>query len=213
MTRALLTVAVLACTGLAGAGTPKNPETVVRETADALFGALDADRAKYTADPSKAEVLVERILLPNFDTPYAARLVLAKHWRIATPEQQERFQKAFIRFLTRSYSKSVVGFTRERLTIHPTRGADDPKATTVQTEIARAEGGPIPVDYVLRQTPEGWKVFDVVIEGISYIRNYRQSFGEEIEREGRGDPQRGLTALIERLETGKVVPVPVKGAK
>lgn len=193
----LLTAPVLATTPAAG------PEAVVKETAAAMFDALDANAAALKADPDKVQPLVERILLPKFEVDYAARLVLGNHWRSATPEQQQRFQTAFVRFLTRTYGRAIVSFKRDQLSFLPLRGPLDPKRTTVQTEVARASGAPIPVDYVLRQTPDGWKVFDVVIEGISYVRNYRTSFGEEIEREGRGDPAKGLESLIKRLETAK----------
>jgi phospholipid transport system substrate-binding protein len=179
------------------------PEAVVKATAAAMFDALDANSAMLKADPDKVQPLVERILLPNFEVDYAARLVLGNHWRSATPEQQQRFQTAFVRFLTRTYGKAIVTFKRDQLSFLPLRGPLDPKRTTVQTEVARASGAPIPVDYVLRQTPDGWKVFDVVIEGISYVRNYRTSFAEEIEREGRGDAAKGLESLIKRLETAK----------
>lgn len=194
-----LIVALFAAPALAAAG----PEQVVKETAAAMFDALDANAAALKADPAKVEPLVERILLPNFEVDYAARLVLANHWRTASPEQQQRFQSAFVHFLTRTYGKAIVGFKREQLVFLPQRGPVDPKRTTVQTEVARASGAPIPVDYVLRETPQGWKVFDVVIEGISYVRNYRTSFGEEIEREGKGDPRKGLDALIARLESAQ----------
>lgn len=183
------------------------PEALVKGTAEAMFDALDANAAALKADPSKVEPLVAKILLPNFEVDYAARLVLGNHWRTATPAQRQRFQAAFVKFLTRTYGKAIVGFKREQLNFLPLRGPVDPKRTTVQTEIARASGAPIPVDYVLRQTPSGWRVFDVVIEGISYVRNYRTSFGEEIEREGKGDPVKGLDALIKRLESVKPEPV------
>lgn len=178
------------------------PQEVVEKTADRMFTALDQNRALLQADADQVIPLVEQILLPNFEVDYATRLVLAAHWRNATPDQQQRFQKAFIAFLTRTYGKAVVGFERDRLKFLPMRGVIDPKRTIVQTEIARAGGAPIPVDYVLRQTPQGWKVFDLVIEGISYVRNYRQSFADEIDREGRGDPGKGIEAVIKRLETG-----------
>lgn len=194
-----LLAALLTLPALAAAG----PEQVVKDTAAAMFDALDANAAALKVDPLKVEPLVEKILLPNFEVDYAARLVLGIHWRSATPEQQQRFQTAFVRFLTRTYGKAIVTFKREQLTFLPLRGAPDPKRTTVQTQVARASGAPIPVDYVLRQTAQGWKVFDVVIEGISYVRNYRTSFGEEIEREGRGDPRKGLESLITRLESAK----------
>lgn len=193
----LLAAPALATTPGAG------PEAVVKATAAAMFDALDANSAMLKADPDKVQPLVERILLPNFEVDYAARLVLGNHWRSATPEQQQRFQTAFVRFLTRTYGKAIVSFKRDQLSFLPLRGPLDPKRTTVQTEVARASGAPIPVDYVLRQTPDGWKVFDVVIEGISYVRNYRTSFAEEIEREGRGDAAMGLESLIKRLENAK----------
>lgn len=211
--RRFAVAAVLACGALAEAAavvippTPADyakmgPEEVVKSTADRMFTALDQNRVALKADASKVTPLVEQILIPNFDVDYATRLVLANNWRLATPEQQVRFQKAFVAFLTRTYGKAIVGFERDRLKFLPMRGPVDPKRTSVYTEIARAGGAPTPVDYVLRQTPQGWKVFDLVIEGISYIRNYRQSFADEIEREGRGDASKGIEAVIKRLETG-----------
>ena len=178
------------------------PEKVIESTADRMFTALDLNRAALTADANAVSPLVEQILLPNFDVDYAPRLVLAANWRAATPDQQVRLQKAFIAFLTRTYGKAIVSFQRDRLKILPLRGVVDPKRTIVQTEIARAGGAPTPVDYVLRQTPQGWKVFDLVVEGISYVRNYRQSFADEIEQQGRGDASKGIEAVIARLEAG-----------
>ena len=194
--------AAAAATAPVAAASTMGPEELVRITADRMFTALDKNRAALTADSSKVAPLVDQILIPNFDVDYATRLVLASYWRSATPAQQQRFQKAFVSFLTRTYGKAVVGFERDRLKFLPMRGPLDPKRTFVQTEISRSSGGPIPVDYVLRQTPQGWKVFDLVIEGISYIRNYRQSFADEIEDQGRGDASKGIDAVIARLEAG-----------
>jgi phospholipid transport system substrate-binding protein len=199
--RALALLALLVA--LPAAAGPAGPEEVVKETAAAMFDALDANAAALKADPTRVEPLVEKILLPHFEVDYAARLVLANNWKLATPEQRQRFQKAFVRFLMRTYGKAIVTFKREQLTFLPMRGPVDPKRTIVQTSIERASGAAVPVDYVLRQTPQGWMVFDVVIEGISYVRNYRTSFGEEIEREGKGDPAKGIEALITRLESVK----------
>lgn len=194
----LLTALVAA---MAFAQPAPGPEEVVRSTADAMFKALDANAAALKADPNNIQALVESILLPNFETDYATRLVLGNHWRNATPAQQLRFQQAFVSSLSRTYGKAIINFKREQFSFQPLRGPIDPKRTTVQTTIARDSGDLIPVDYVLRLTPHGWKVFDVVIEGISYVRNYRSSFGEQIDREGRGDPGKGIEALITRLES------------
>jgi phospholipid transport system substrate-binding protein len=208
-----LALAVLLVATSAWAGAAPGPEQVVKDTAARMFDALDANAAALKADPTKVEPLVEQILLPNFEVDYAARLVLANNWKLATATQQQRFQQAFVHFLVRTYGKAIVTFKRDQLIFLPMRGAVDPKRTTVQTEIKRASGAPIPVDYVLRETPSGWKVFDVVIEGISYVRNYRTSFGEEIALEGKGDAPKGIEALIVRLETAKaesIKPGPAK---
>jgi phospholipid transport system substrate-binding protein len=132
--------------------------------------------------------------LPHFDTDYAARLVLGKHWRTATPEQQKRFIDAFIQSMMRQYGNAMLDFTGDRLKILPFKG--DPAATmaTVRSEVKRDNGTPVPVNYSMRATPQGWKAWDVTVEGVSYVKNFRTDFGSEIDA-------KGLDAVIQRLET------------
>jgi phospholipid transport system substrate-binding protein len=172
---------------------PQGPQELMDSVSKRMFEALDANRAAIKKDPEKAYPLVDTILLPHFDTDYAAQLVLAQSWRTATPDQQKRFVEALYRALLKTYGGAIADFTADRLKLLPFRG--DPAATqaTVRTLVTRSSGAVVPVDYRLRKTAGGWKAFDVIIEGISYVKNYRTDLGAEVS-------QKGLEAVIARLE-------------
>ena len=177
------------------AGVPgPGPQQLMEQVSRDLLRELDASREAMRQDPSKLRALVDEYLLPHFDTDYAGRLVLGTHWRTATPEQRQRFIDAFYKSMLAAYGDAILEFTADRLTILPFKG--DPNATTatVRTEVKRSNGTPVPVNYSLRATPQGWKAWDVTIEGISYVRNFRTDFGAEID-------QKGLDAVIKRLES------------
>jgi phospholipid transport system substrate-binding protein len=137
---------------------------------------------------------VGNVLLPNFDTEYAARLVLGQTWRTATPEQRKRFVDAFYHSLLRNYGAALVDFTADRFVILPYRGDPADTMATVRTEVKRSTGAKVPVNFSLRKTDGVWKAWDVVIEGISYVKSFRTDFGSEIQ-------QKGLDEVITRLET------------
>jgi phospholipid transport system substrate-binding protein len=169
------------------------PQELMEKVSRDLLRDLDANRAALAKDPAGLRALVDKHLLPHFDTDYAARLVLGTHWRAATPAQRERFIEAFYGSLMSNYGDAILEFTSDRLTILPFRGDPNAQSATVRTEVKRSNGTPVPVNYSLRRTPQGWKAWDVTIEGISYIKNFRTDFGAEID-------QKGLDAVIERLE-------------
>jgi len=169
------------------------PQELIESAARKLLEALDADRERARNDPAHVRKLVDEILLPHFDTDYSARLVLGKHWRAATPEQRQRFIDAFYQSLLRNYGSALAEFTADRMQVLPFRGDLSRGQAVVRTEVKRSNGQRVPVNYTLHSTPEGWKAWDVTIEGISYVRNFRNDVGAEID-------QTGLPALIERLE-------------
>jgi phospholipid transport system substrate-binding protein len=158
-----------------------------------MLEGLDADRAGYRKDPSKVGGLVEKYLLPHFDIQYSARLVLGMHWRDATPEQRQRFIDAFYHTLVDNYGSALVDFTSDRLRVFPTKVEAETDRATVRTEVTRNNGDKVAVNYSLRKTDAGWKAWDIVIEGISYVRSFREDYGAAID-------QQGLDAVIERLE-------------
>jgi phospholipid transport system substrate-binding protein len=171
------------------------PTEVVQTAAQGMLGDLDKDRDAYRRDPAKVGQLVDKYLLPHFDTEFAARLVLGVHWRNATPEQRKRFIDAFYHSLLTNYGAALVDFTSDRLKIFPTSVDPGAARATVRTEVKRDNGDRVSVNYYMRKTAQGWKAWDVVIDGISYVNSYREDFGTQIE-------QQGLDAVIQRLESG-----------
>jgi phospholipid transport system substrate-binding protein len=176
------------------------PQQLVENSAKKMLAELDANRAMYKGDPKKLDALVGNVLLPNFDTEYSARLVLGQYWRTATAEQRKRFVDAFYHSLLRNYGAALVDFTGDRFVVLPYKGAPGDTTATVRTEVKRSSGDKVPVNFSLRKTPEGWKAWDVVIEGISYVKSFRTDFASEIQ-------QKGLDDVITRLEKeGRVGP-------
>jgi phospholipid transport system substrate-binding protein len=172
------------------------PQELVENSAKRMLVELDANRAMYAKDPAKLDALVATVLLPNFDTEYAARLVLGQTWRTATPEQRKRFVDAFYHSLLHNYGAALVDFTADRFNILPYKGDPNDTMATVRTEVKRSSGDKVPVNFSLRKTDGVWKAWDVVIEGISYVKSFRTDFGAEIQ-------QKGLDEVISRLEAGQ----------
>jgi phospholipid transport system substrate-binding protein len=180
----------------AAAASTEGPTEVVQNAAQGMLADLDKDRDAYRRDPAKVGALVDKYLLPHFDTEFSARLVLGAHWRDATPEQRQQFIDAFYHSLLSNYGAALVDFTADRLKIFPTTVTADAQRATVRTEVKRDNGDRVSVNYYLRKTPQGWKAWDVVIDGISYVNSYREDFGAQID-------QQGLDAVIKRLNAGE----------
>ena len=203
-------IAALAVLLLAGAATgaaqdASDPSKLIEDCAQKMLKELDAHRAEYRKDPTKVNKLVDEVLLPHFDTQYAARLVLGKYWRDATPEQRQRFVDAFYKSLLENYGAALTEFTADRMRVLPFQGDAAADRATVRTEVKRSDGTKVPVNYSMRKTDDGWKAWDVTIEGISYVKNFRTQYGAEID-------EKGLEAVIKRLEVEGVKPAPKKSA-
>jgi len=138
----------------------------------------------------------DKYLLPHFDTEFSARLVLGAHWRTATPDQRKRFIDAFYHSLLNNYGNALSDFTADKLKIFPTKVDPGADRATVRTEVKRSGGDRVSVNYYLHKTPDGWKAWDVVIDGISYVNSYREDFGAQID-------QQGIDAVINRLDKGE----------
>jgi len=173
-----------------------DPAAMVRETAQGMLDELDKHRDEYRRDSAKVAALVDKWLMPHFDTETSARVVLGQFWRSATPDQRQRFIDAFYHSLLINYGDSLVEFTSDRLKIYPSRLEPGATTATVRTEVRRRNGDTVSVNYSLRMTPQGWKAWDVVIDGISYVKSYREDFGAQIESQG-------LETVIKRLEAGE----------
>jgi phospholipid transport system substrate-binding protein len=175
------------------------PDKVVESVAHQVLADLDANREVYRKNSTKLRQMVDKYLLANFDTEYAAKLVLAKNWRTANETQRKQFIEAFYQSLLQSYGNSLLEFTADRLKILPYQGKAEDTTATVRSEIRRDNGSKVPVNYTLHKTATGWKAYDITIEGISYIKSFRTDFGTEID-------QKGLDAVIKRLQTQQAAP-------
>jgi phospholipid transport system substrate-binding protein len=192
--RTLSSLLLVALVGLAlPAGAEQTAQQVVQETSDSIAGQLKGREAEYAANKKALYQLIDRELLPKFDVDYAGRLVLGKAWRSATPAQREKFVDVFYNFLLRSYSTAILKFKQDDIRILPPRAAPKNGKTTVHAEFRMEDGSMVPVAYAMRSTPDGWKAYDVRIEGISYVQTYRNQFNAEV-------AAKGLDALIGRLE-------------
>ena len=173
-----------------------DPAALVEATAQGMLSELDKNRDAYRHDPAKVAGLVDRYLMPHFDTETSARVVLGQFWRSATPEQRQRFIDAFYHSLLANYGDALVEFTSDRIKVLPSRVEPGATTATVRTEVRRRNGDRVSVNYSMRMTPQGWKAWDVVIDGISYVKSYREDFGAQIESQG-------LETVIKRLESGE----------
>ena len=180
----------------AAQGAAEQPSQVVDEAANGLLQALDANRAEYQNHPAKVQALVDKYILPHVDTQFAAQLVLGRYWRTATAQQRQRFVDAFYHSMLNNYGSAIVEFTSNTLKVFPTRVTPGTQNATVRTQMMRSNGAPVSVNYYMHMTPQGWKAWDVVIDGISYVMSYRQDFGSQI-------AQQGIDSVINRLERGE----------
>ena len=162
-----------------------------------LFASLEKEPAKTRRNADKIRPLIDALLAPHFDTEYAARLVLANHWPAATPEQRREFGVVLYQRLLRTYAGAVAEWTPDRFRLLPLRADPQALQVTVHTLVTDSRNAVIPVDFRMRQTAEGWKIFDVAVDGVSYVRIYRDDTNEEI-------TQKGLDASIARLANNDV---------
>ena len=180
----------------APAAAADSPSAIVQAAAQGMLEGLDQDREAYRRDPAKVGELVNKYLLPHWDTELSAKLVLGQYWRSATAEQRKAFIDAFYHSLLSNYGAALAEFTSDRLKIYPTTADANAQRATVRTEVKRSNGDRVSVNYYMNRTAQGWKAWDVVIDGISYVNSYREDFGPQIEKQG-------IDAVIKRLNSGE----------
>jgi phospholipid transport system substrate-binding protein len=185
----------LACITPVCAAGVQTPQQIVQSIADQLGNAIQGHQAELRQDPDKVIKIIDGIVLPHFDMDYASLLVLGRHAREATPAQRVAFARAFYNALTHRYAEGLVAYTRGSVKVLPAQGPLDQRRTIVRTQVLLDSGKNLSVDYAFRKTASGeWKAYDVIIEGISYITNYRNQVDAEIQKEG-------IDGLIKRLQT------------
>jgi phospholipid transport system substrate-binding protein len=181
-----------------------NPDQLVQKITDEVMAAIKTDKQLASGDRQKALKLVEEKILPYVDFDQATRLAVGRAWSQASPEQKKRLVTEFKNMLVRTYSNAVDAYQGQTLKVLPSRGKPDPEDTVVRTQFNRAGGQPLPIDFHMRQADNTWKVYDIVVEGVSLVMTYRSEFDAVVKQEG-------IDGLIKRLAQ-KNTPAAVGGS-
>ncbi len=167
-------------------------DVFVKTNADDVLEIIKKDKAIQAGDQKKIYDLAEQKILPNFDFDRISRLVVGKYWNAATPEQQDSFKREFRSLMIRTYSTALSKYRDQTIEYKPLRATASDKDVVVKTSILQSGGQPVAVDYSLEKTADSWKVYDITIEGVSLVTNYRSQFSGEIR-------QSNLDGLIKKL--------------
>ena len=190
--RAAVLIAMLAVIMPGRASASQAPDALVKQTANEVIKALEDNDRKLEQNPDEVFALVDRIVLPHFDFERMSQLVLGQQWRKASQAQREAFVEEFRRLLVNTYATALLDYEGQELRFKPYRESGGGEAK-VRTEVVPDQGPPIPIDYALHRTEGGdWKVYDISVDGISLVTNYRASY----QRMAKSD---GLDALIDKI--------------
>ena len=177
------------------------PDQLVQKVTEDVLASVKSDKQLAAGDRQKALKLAEEKVLPHIDFAEATRLAVGRAWSQATPPQKQQLVDEFRRMLVRTYSNSIESYQGQTMKVLPSRGKQDPEDTTVRAQFVRAGGKPLPIEFQMRKTDKGWKIYDIVVEGVSLVLTYRSEFDQVVRQDG-------IEGLIKRLAQ-KNEPVPV----
>jgi phospholipid transport system substrate-binding protein len=166
--------------------------TLVRDTSQRMLSALESHRAEIDRDPERIYPLLDTIVVPHFDFERITASAMGRYWRRATPEQRRELTQQFQELLVRTYAKALLAYSGQKIRYLPVRPGGSPSVVTVATQVQEPGSPPVAIDYSLHRKDGDWKVFDIAIDHVSLVANYRSSFASQI-RQG------GIDGLIDRL--------------
>lgn len=176
------------------ASSEQGAQELVEDTAQRILAAVKAEKSQIDQDPKRLYELVDEIVLPHFDFRRMTRRALGKHWRQASRDQRSRIVEGFETLLVRTYATALSEYKDQSVKVFAARSRPDSKVVTVRAEVTSpGSSTPILLNYALERRDEDWKVFDVALNGVSLVINYRASFDAEVR-------QNGVDGLIKRLE-------------
>ncbi len=161
-----------------------DPQELVRQTADKVLADVTANRDRLRANPKQILALVEGTVAPHFDFRAMTQLALGRYWRDATDDQKTRLSTEFKNLLVRTYGSALLGYSGEEIQYLPVFGQTDGNRVTIPTKVTQKGGPSIPINYRLHRDSGAWQVYDVVIDGVSLVTNYRSSFSSQVRRGG-----------------------------
>ena len=186
MSRKIVLMLLIAPLALAASGAlaQEAPDALVKRLAEETLTAIRADKEIQAGNPAKVKALIEVKLVPNFDTTRMTALAMGRNWRAASPDQQKELTEQFKTLLIRTYSNALTNYRDNTMTYVPLRMNPGDTEVIVRTAVSRPGQAPIPLDYSMEKTPEGWKCYDVVVAGVSLVTNYRDEFNDIVKSSG-----------------------------
>jgi len=181
------------------------PDALVKRVADDVLNTIRGDKDIQAGNQAKVKELIESKLAPNFDFGRMTSLALGRNWRTATPEQQKQLTDQFRTLLVRTYSGALSNYRDNTMNYKPMRMNPGDTDVVVRTEVTRPGQSPVPIDYSMEKTPEGWKAYDVVVAGVSLVTNYRDEFNGIVQKSGVD----GLIKALTDKNQGPPPPPPV----
>jgi len=181
----LMVLALLSLPLAAGSGQAEDPQALVRNTAEYVLAQVRARKAELEKDNSGIYALVQEKVVPHFDFRLMTRAALGRYWRRASEGQKARLVREFQELLVRTYATMLLGYSDEKIEYLPFRGKPGDRRVVVRTKVYTSDGAPpVPIDYRLAKKDGEWKVYDVVVDGVSLVSNYRGTFAEEVRKGG-----------------------------
>lgn len=162
--------------------TENEPQTVIKSTVDYMLETLRDKKTELENKPGLINDLVQANVVPKFDFKRISQSALGRYWGRASEEQQQRFTEEFKALLIRTYTKAVLNYSGEEVEYKPARESNEPDEATVYTLVQDSGGAKIPINYRLHKENGEWRVYDVIIDGVSLVVNYRTQFSNEIRR-------------------------------
>lgn len=182
MIRFLLTLIVGIAPALALA--QEAPDALVRKATDEVLAVIRADKDLQSGNMSKIFALAEEKVLPHFDFTRMTRLAVGRNWAQASDAQKQSLTNEFRTMLVRTYATSLSQYRNQTIDVKPAKIAAGDTETVVRTLVSQPGGQPIPLDYGMEKTDKGWKVYDVIVDGVSLVTTYRGSFNDQIQKSG-----------------------------
>lgn len=162
----------------------ETPDALIKKVTDDVLTIVRQDKDIQGGNTKKAIELVEAKVLPHFNFLHMTALAMGKDWNKASPEQKKQLSEEFKTLLVRTYSNALTGYKDQAVRYKPTKMPSGDTDVVVKTEIVQSGSKPIQLDYSMEKTAEGWKVYDVIVAGVSLVTNYRDTFSQEVRASG-----------------------------
>ena len=179
------------------------PDALVKKITEDVLSAVRADKDIQSGDTRKAIELVRAKAVPYFNFKRMTALAMGRDWRQASAEQKNKLTTEFEQLLIRTYSNALTGYKDQTVRYKPFKAREGETDVVVKTEVLQPGGQPIQLDYALEKDNDGWKVFDVVVAGVSLVTNYRDTFNQEVRTNGVDGLIKMLADKNKQLEAGK----------